>query len=293
MSQKETLAERFEANRGHLRSVAFRMLGSHGEADDAVQEAWMRLARTDVSSVDNLRAWLTTVVARVCLDMLRARKIRREEPIDNAPAMAAGDDAARDVELADSVGIAMLVVLERLSPAARVAFVLHDMFSLPFDHIAPILNRSPATARQLALRARRRVQGAPANAEVDRARQREVVSAFLAAARGGDFSALLAVLDPDVVLRADAASVAASLARAGAGDPVLAPEVHGHENVATTFRGSLKMAQPALVDGDVGLVFAFGGRPRAVVDILVENGRILEISMIADPRSVAEMELEF
>jgi RNA polymerase sigma factor (sigma-70 family) len=293
MSEKEFLAERFEANRGHLRSVAYRMLGSQGEAEDAVQEAWLRLTRADASGVDNLRAWLTTVVARVCLDILRARRTRREEPIDKAETVAAGYDAERELEFADSIGLAMLVVLEKLSPAARVAFVLHDMFDLPFDDIAPIVNRSAATARQLVRRARQRVRGAPETQEADRARQREVVGAFLAASRGGDFSALLAVLDPDVVLRADASAVAASLARAGKGDPILAPEIHGREQVASTFKGSLRMAQLALVEGDVGLVFAFGGQPRAVVDVVVEDRRIVEICMIADPRSVAQLALEF
>src|SRR5262245_17585666 len=205
MDGKEILAERFEANRGHLRSVAYRMLGSEGEADDAVQEAWLRLARADASAVENLRIWLTTVVARVCLDMLRSRKSRREEPIDKAEAVAGNDNAQRQLEIADSIGLAMLVVLETLSPTERVAFVLHDMFNLPFDDIAPIVGRSPAAARQLASRARRRLQGVPAASDADRERRREVVSAFLAASRGGDFSALLAILDPDVVLRADTA----------------------------------------------------------------------------------------
>ncbi|HEY7798685.1 MAG TPA: sigma-70 family RNA polymerase sigma factor [Hyphomonadaceae bacterium] len=292
MGEKEILAQRFEANRVHLRSVAYRMLGSQGEADDAVQEAWLRLARADASGVDNLRAWLTTVVARVCLDILRARRTRREDPIDKADAVAARYNAEHEMELADSIGIAMLVVLENLSPAARVAFVLHDMFNLPFDDIAPIVNRTAATARQLVRRARQKVHGAPVNQEADRARQREVVGAFLAASRDGDFSALLAVLDPDVVLRADASAVAASLARAGEGDPILAPEIHGREQVANTFKRSLKMAQLALVEGDVGLVFAFGGRPRAVIDVVVEDRRIVEICMIADPDSVAELALE-
>ena len=292
MGEKEILTERFEANRRHLRSVAYRMLGSQGEADDAVQEAWLRLARADTAGVDNLKAWLTTVVARVCLDMLRVRKTRREEPIVNAEAVAGSDDVERDMEVADSVGLAMLVVLETLSPAERVAFVLHDMFNLPFDDIAPIVNRSPAAARQLASRARRRVQGAPASPEADRARQREVVGAFLAASRGGDFSALLAVLDPDVVLRADASAVAASLARLG-DTPVLAPEIRGREEVAKTFTGRAKAAQLALVDGDVGLAFVIGGRPRAVIDFVVEDGRIVEICLIADARTIEGLDLEF
>jgi len=241
MGEKEVLAGRFEADRARLRSVAYRMLGSQGEAEDAVQEAWLRLARADAAGVDNLSGWLTTVVARVCLDMLRARKTRREGPIADAETIASSDDAERDAQLADSVGLAMLVVLEMLSPAERVAFVLHDMFNLPFEDIAPIVSRSPAAARQLASRARRRVQGAPPGPEADRARQREVVRAFLAASRGGDFSALLAVLDPDVVLRADAATVAASLARLG-DTPDLAPEIRGRDEVAKRFTGRARAA---------------------------------------------------
>ena len=272
-------------------TVAYRMLGSQGEAEDAVQEAWIRLARADTAGVQNLRDWLTTVVARVCLDMLRARKTRREEPIINAEAIAGDDDAERDIQIADSVGLAMLVVLETLSPAERVAFVLHDLFNLPFDDIAPILSRSPGAARQLASRARRRVQGAPASPEADRARQREVVSAFLAASQGGDFSALLAVLDPDVVLRADASVVAASLA--GLGDaPPLAPEIRGQEEVARIFTGRAKAARLALVDGQAGLVIAFGGQTRMVFDFVIDNGRIIEISLIADPQSVDTLDLE-
>src|SRR5690242_5432707 len=220
MDEKNFWAGQFEANRAHLRKVAYRMLGSVGDVDDAVQEAWLRLARADASGVENLRGWLTTVVARVCLDMLRARKSREEAPIVDAEAIAGAEDTQRELEIADSVGLAMLVVLETLSPAERVAFVLHDMFNLPFDDIAPIVSRSPAAARQLASRARRRVQGAPATPEADRARQREVVGAFLAASQGGDFSALLAVLDPDVVLRSDASVVAASLARLGDAPPL-------------------------------------------------------------------------
>jgi RNA polymerase sigma factor (sigma-70 family) len=291
MGENEILADRFEASRGHLRAVAYRMLGSQGEAEDAVQEAWLRLARADTSGIDNLRAWLTTVVARVCLDMLRSRTTRREEPIASAEAVAGGDDTERETELADSIGLAMLVVLERLSPAARVAFVLHDMFNLPFDDIAPIVNRSPATVRQLARRARLRVQGAPENPDADRERRREVVNAFLAASRGGDFSALLSVLDPDVVLRADASVIAASLARIG-DTPPLTPEIQGQWEVANIFKGRARMAQPALVDGDAGLVIAFGGKPRMVFDFVVENGRILEINLIADPHSIEGLNLE-
>ena len=292
MDGKKILAERFEANRGHLRAVAYRMLGSRGEADDAVQEAWLRLARTDAENVENLRGWLTTVVARVCLDMLRARKTRRAEMIADEADVAGGDDAGRAMEVADSIGVAMLVVLEMLSPAERVAFVLHDMFNLPFDDIAPLVRRSPAAARQLASRARRRVQGGAAGLEADRTRRREVVDAFLAASQGGDFAALLALLDPDVVLRADAGAVAASLARIG-DTPALAPEIHGRAEVAERFRGRARMARPALVEGDPGLVIAPGGTVRMVFDFVLEGGRIVEISLIADPDAVAILELEF
>lgn len=290
MTGQEPLASSFEASRAHLRSVAHRMLGSLAEADDAVQEAWLRLARADASGVENLRAWLTTVVARVCLDMLRSRRTRREAPAADADSVAGPEDVQRSVELADSIGLAMLVVLETLSPAERVAFVLHDMFNLPFDDIAPIVSRSPAAARQLASRARRRVQGQPAAPGADRARRREVVEAFLAASRGGDFSALLAILDPAVVLRADAAMVAASLARIG-DTPELAPETHGAEEVAKRFHGRLRMAQLAEVDGEAGLVFAFGGPPRTVIDFIIEDRRVVEISMIADPAGVAAFDI--
>src|SRR5262249_1537960 len=212
MAEKEILAERFEANRDHLRSVACRMLGSRAEADDAVQEAFLRLMRAGASGVDNFSGWLTTIVARVCLDMLRVRKSRSEIPVDaKVEALPAGDNLEREKMIADSIGVAMLVVLETLTPAERVAFVLHDMFNVSFDEIAPVVGRSAAAARQLASRGRRRIQGAPAKPESDRERQRQVVGAFLAASRGGDFSALLAILDPDVVLRADAVAVEASL----------------------------------------------------------------------------------
>ena len=218
MDEHEWLAERFEANRTHLRAVAYRMLGSLSEADDAVQEAWLRLSRSDTSGVENLGGWLTTVVARVCLDMLRSRKSRREEPLDAhvpEPIVSREDgiDPEHEALLADSVGLALLVVLETLAPAERLAFVLHDMFAVPFDEIAPIVGRSPTAARQLASRARRRVQGAATVPDADLTRQREVVDAFLAASRGGDFDALLAVLDPDVVLRADRAAVPAGASR--------------------------------------------------------------------------------
>ena len=291
MGEKDILAEQFEASREHLRAVAWRMLGSRGDADDAVQEAWLRLARADASRVENLRAWLTTVVARVCLDKLRSRKIRRETPITNAATVASGDSAERELEIADSIGLAMLVVLETLSPTERVAFVLHDLFNLSFDDIAPIVGRSPAAARQLASRARRRLQGAPTSPDADRERRRDVVNAFLAASRGGNFSALLAILDPNVILRADAAMVAASLARVG-DTPPLTPEIHGHEAVAQIFKGRARAAQTVLIDGDAALAFVFGGQPRAAIDFVIEDDRIVEISMIGDPQSLAVLDLE-
>ena len=288
MDGKKTLAEQFEANRLHLRAAASRLLGASGDAEDAVQEAWMRLERTDTSGVRNLRAWLTTVVARVCLDMLRARKTRREESIELAGEIADGRDAAEQTELSDSIGVAMLVVLETLSPAERVAFVLHDMFGMTFDDIAPLVSRSPDAARQLASRARRRVHGASTCGEADRARRAEVVQAFLAASRAGDFTALLDLLDPGVVLRSDAGVIAASLA--GLGDtPNLSTEIRGREAVAERFRGRARAAQPALVDGEPGLVIAPEGVARMVFDFVIEEGRILEISLIANPEAVAAL----
>jgi RNA polymerase sigma factor (sigma-70 family) len=293
MTEKEILAERFEANRVHLRSIAYRMLGSQTDADDAVQETFLRLIHAGTSGVDNFSGWLTTIVARVCLDMLRARKSRHEVPVDTqVESLPAADNLERETLIADSVGVAMLVVLEALTPAERVAFVLHDMFNVSFDEIAPVVGRSAAAARQLASRGRRRVQGTQAEPEADRARQREVVGAFLAASQGGDFSALLAILDPEVVLRADAAAVEASV-RARQNMPALAREIRGRDAVANIFRGRARAAQLALVDGDTGLVFAPGGQPRMVVDFVLEDGRIVEISMMADAECIAARDLEF
>lgn len=295
MSEGDFLATQFTANRTHLAAVAYRMLGSWSEADDAVQEAFLRLMRADTRDVANLRGWLTTVVARVCLDVLRSRKLRREAPI-GPDAEAVADETAADHEtgVADAIGLGMLVVLEELTPAERVAFVLHDMFDVAFDEIAPIINRSPAAARQLASRARRRVQGGQAGVAADRARQREVVAAFLAASRDGDFSALLALLAPDAVLRADAAAVAAaaSRARAGADAFPLAPETRGREAVAEAFKGRARAAEVATIDGEAGLVFAPGGKPFAVFDFVVEAGRIVEISVIVDRPRIAALRLE-
>lgn len=286
MDQKKILEDRFEANRGHLRAVAYRMLGSRTEADDAVQEAWLRLNRTDIAGVDNLGGWLTTVVARVCLDMLRSRKSRREEPLEARPPEPAPDadrgyGPEHEMLLADSMGLALLVVLQTLAPAERVAFVLHDMFDLPFEEIAPVVGRSATAARQLASRARRRVRGMNAVPNPDRDRQREVVEAFLAASRGGDFDALLAVLNPDVVLRADTKA-----AQLGA-----VAELRGAAAVAATFRGRAQAALPALIDGAVGLLVAPGGRLLLVLRPTIANGKIVAIDAVADPESLGRLDL--
>jgi RNA polymerase sigma-70 factor (ECF subfamily) len=287
VNQHQFLAERFEANRAHLRSVAYRVLGSMSDADDAVQETWLRLSRADTSGVDNLTGWLTTVVARVSLDMLRARTSRREEQMDEQVAERAGPaDPEQEAVLADSVGLALLVVLDTLGPAERLAFVLHDMFAVPFDEIASILGRSPAAAKQLASRARRRVQGAASNTiETDVTRQRAVVEAFLAASRGGDFDALLALLDPNVVLRADSTVVKRPRAN-------MQPEVRGALAVAGAFAGRAVGAQTAMIDGFVGAIWAHGGRPRAAFEFRIAHGKIVSIEMVADPKRLGRLELE-
>jgi RNA polymerase sigma-70 factor (ECF subfamily) len=280
-------AEQFEANRRHLRAVAYRMLGSAAEADDAVQESWLRFSRADTSSVENLGGWLTAVVARVSLDMLRSRRSRREEPLDHSllpdPAGdgTAGVDPEHEAVLADSVGVALLVVLEMLAPAERLAFVLHDLFDLPFHEIAPIVDRSPAAARQLASRGRRRVQGADVASGTHSSRKREVVDAFLAASRGGDFEALLAVLDPDVVLRADGAAVAIGAA----------PQVAGAAAVAGTFCGRAMAARSALIDATPGAVWAQRGKPRVVFDFTIRSGRIVAIDLLADAECLAVLDI--
>jgi RNA polymerase sigma-70 factor (ECF subfamily) len=289
MDEHDWLAERFEEHRTHLRAVAYRMLGSLSEADDAVQETWLRLGRADTSSVENLGGWLTTVVARVCLDLLRARTSRREQPLDTHlpdPIVSPqeGVDPEQQALLAEGVGLALLVVLETLAPAERLAFVLHDLFAVPFEEIAAIVGRSPATARQLASRARRRVQGA-AVPDADLARQRAVVDAFLAAARGGDFAALLAVLDPDVVVRADRGAVPAGASR----------ELRGARAVAEgalTFSRLARFVRPALVNGAAGVVsWAPGGRPIAVLGFTITRGRIVEIDILADPARLRQLDL--
>jgi RNA polymerase sigma-70 factor, ECF subfamily len=292
MSDKNFLAEQFETERRRLRSVAYRMLGSAHEADDAVQETWIRLSRADAQHFDNLSGWLTTVTARVCLDMLRARKTRREEPIDDGAAQIAGNDADAEHNrtLADTIGVAMLVVLETLTPAERVAFVLHDMFDLPFDDIAPIVGRTSEATRQLASRARRRVQGGghPVNA-VDRARKQEVIDAFLTASRTGDLTGLLAVLDPNVVLHADATAV--NLAAQTGGAFPISREIRGKTAVAETFKGRAGAARVAIVDDDVAAIYAPGGRPVVVFNFTIERGCIVAIDIIAEPARIGAMEI--
>jgi RNA polymerase sigma-70 factor, ECF subfamily len=283
---KDFLAERFEEERSHLKGVAYRMLGSAGEAEDAVQEAWLRLSRSDASEVVDLGGWLTTVVARICLDMLRARKARREEAMDEgALEIASGEpDAEYDRALADSIGVAMLVVLDTLTSAERVAFVLHDMFDLPFDEIAPIVGRTLEATRQLASRARRRVQGGSPINEADRARKRQVITAFLTASRTGDLSGLLAVLDPNVVLRADPAALKMS-ANAGGAFP-LSPEIRGQGAVANMFKGRAAAARLAIVDDDIAAVYAPGGRVAVVFHFIVEDDRIAAIDLVADGKRI-------
>jgi RNA polymerase sigma factor (sigma-70 family) len=283
LDEKEFLAEKFEANRAHLRAVAYRMLGSTSEVDDAVQETWLRLSRSDTSSVENLGGWLTTVVARVCLDMLRSRKSRREEPMGaHVPEPAADDQHAHDTDMADSVGAALLVVLETLAPAERLAFVLHDMFAVPFEEIAPIVGRTPAAARQLASRARRRVQGTPPASDADFSRQKKIVDAFLKASRDGDFEGLLAVLDPDVVFRADQA--AQRLGSLG--------EIRGAAAVAETFRGRAQAAKPALVDGALALAVIFGGQLRIVLRLTISGERISAVEAVADAERIGTLDVE-
>ncbi|WP_405435634.1 sigma-70 family RNA polymerase sigma factor [Streptomyces avidinii] len=283
------LTEHFEEHRSHLRAVSYRMLGSLAEADDAVQETWLRLSRSDISEVENLGGWLTTVVSRVCLNMLRSRESRREDSIDAYPTDPVGSredtvDPEQEAVLADSVGLALLVVLDRLAPAERLAFVLHDLFAVPFDEIAPMIDKTPAATRQLASRARRRVKGAPLVPEADLTRRRHVVEAFLAATRGGNFDALVALLHPDVVLRADKAVV-----------PTPAPILlRGAVTVATSAMAAMQRARattPALVDGTVGLAMAPLGRLFLVLGFTIEDGLITEIDIVAEPERLGSLEL--
>jgi RNA polymerase sigma-70 factor (ECF subfamily) len=287
MTERDWLTEQFEANRGHLQAIAYRMLGSRAEAEDAVQEAWLRLNRADTSEVGNLAGWLTTVVSRVSLDMLRSRTSRREDAIGEVVPEAAGpglEDGGPeyDAEMADAVGPALLVVLDTLAPAERLAFVLHDLFGVPFDEIAVILDRSPEAARQLASRARRRVRGTSPAHEADLDRQRAVVSAFLRASRSGDFEALLTMLDPDVVVRADATSV-----KMGA-----APEIRGATAVLNTFLGRAVGATPAIIDGVAGAAWAPGGQIRALISFMVADGKVIAIELIADRERIDQLDVE-
>jgi RNA polymerase sigma-70 factor (ECF subfamily) len=296
MDQRTWLSERFEENRPRLRGVAYRMLGSLSEAEDAVQEAWLRLHRVDAAAVENLGGWLTTVVSRVCLDMLRARKSRREEPIDaqvGEPGLEGGEGADPEAEavLADSVGVALLVVLDTLTPAERLAFVLHDRFAVPFEEIAAIVGRSADAAKQLASRARRRVRGAPEPSDTGRARQRDVVEAFLRAVRARDIAGLLAVLDPDAVVRIDGAARMAG----GAADAAPTPrEIRGASTWVRQFvalsRG-LRFVQPALINGSVGLILAPGGRLSRVLTFTFADGKVARVEVIGDPASLRALDI--
>jgi len=296
MDQQGWLTERFEENRPRLRGVAYRMLGSLSEAEDAVQEAWLRLSRIDSATVENLGGWLTTVVSRVCLDMLRSRKSRREEPIGTQvtePSAVRGESADPEGEavLADSVGVALLVVLDTLTPAERLAFVLHDLFAMPFDEIGSIVGRSPDAAKQLASRARRRVRGSPAPSEAGRARQREVVEAFLRAARAGDLEGLLAVLDPDAVIRIDGA---ARIATGAADAAAVTREIRGASTWVKQFVGlsrGLRFVQPALVNGSVGLILAPGGKLARVLTFGFTNAKVTQVEVIGDPARLRELDI--
>ncbi|MEV6162339.1 sigma-70 family RNA polymerase sigma factor [Streptomyces sp. NPDC052052] len=292
MSEKNFLADRFEAERQGLRAVAYRMLGSLADAEDAVQETWLKLGRTDVSEVKNLGAWLTTVIGRVCLDILRSRTSRREDPLPEQDGTVRLPDPVvtqlgrvspeQEVLVADAVGIALMVVLETLSPAERLAFVLHDMFDVPFDDIAPVVGRTVVSTRQLASRARRRVQGATPGADTDNARKRDVVDAFLTAARGGDFEALLTVLDPAVVARSDGGTLVPSVVRRGAADVA---------SQAITFARFAADAYPVLVNGTPGVVSFAEGRPLSVMSFTVRDGRITGLDILTDPDRLAALGL--
>jgi RNA polymerase sigma-70 factor (ECF subfamily) len=295
MTENEWLAEKFQENRNHLRTVAYRILGSNWEADDAVQEAWLRLTRSDARSPENLGGWLTTVVARICLDMLRSRKSRKEESLEEqlleAPEHPHRANPADETLLADSVGSALLIVLTTLTPAERVAFVLHDLFALPFEEIAPIVGRSETAARQLASRARRRVRGGHEGRE-DEVKKREIVSAFLVASREGNFNALLQLLDPEILLTADDVAVKVTEANKAKGAPPLQSEMRGAKVVAETFKGRALGAELALINGSVGTTWIGGGKPRVAFLFSLENGKIQGIDVVMDPEDLKEMEVE-
>jgi RNA polymerase sigma factor (sigma-70 family) len=290
MDENDWMVSRFEEHRPHLRAVAYRMLGSLSEADDAVQEAWLRFSRTDTTDVENLGGWLTTVTARVCLNLLRSRRTRREAPLDTHvpdPVLTAegGPDPEQEALLADSVGLALLVVFDALTPAERLAFVLHDMFAVPFDDIAPIVGRSPEATRQLASRARRRVQGSAPVPDTDLAHQRRVVDAFFAAARQGDLAGLVTLLDPDVVLRSDG----------GTARPAASALVHGAEAVAgraIMFAHPTAVVRPAVVNGVAGVVVTLDDRPLSVMGFTVRGGRIVAIDVLADPERLGALALD-
>ncbi|WP_406689045.1 sigma-70 family RNA polymerase sigma factor [Saccharopolyspora sp. ID03-671] len=289
MDDSEFLARRFEQHRARLKAVALRMLGSHAEAEDAVQEAWLRVDRAGADDVANLGGWLTTIVGRICLDVLRARRSRPEQPAEELPERSEGPTPESEAVMADSLGLALFVVLDTLEPAERLAFVLHDMFAVPFDDIAAIVGRSPAATRQLASRARRRVRsgGSP---EPDPLAQREVVEAFLRAAREGDFEGLLHVLDPDVVLRADDQAVDLAARARKAGAPDLAAEARGANAVAEVFHGGAKLARPALIADTIGAAYAPRGKAHSVFLLTFRDGRITEIEVIADRDHIAELD---
>ncbi|MCM2416093.1 sigma-70 family RNA polymerase sigma factor [Streptomyces sp. RKAG290] len=290
MDDRTSLAERFEEDRGHLKAVAYRMLGSASEAEDALQESWLRAAQADTSGVENLTGWLTTVVGRVCLNILRTRRTRREDPLDaydvRARGTGEGDDPEQEALLADSVGLALLVVLDSLAPAERLAFVLHDMFAVPFDEIGPMLDRSPTAARQLASRARRRVKGRTVLPDADLARRRRVVEAFLAASRGGDFDALVALLHPDVVLHADRSVVPTP-------EPVVVRGAHTVARGAMAATGRALFTGVALVDGAVALAMAPLGRLRLVLGFTIVDGLVTDIDVVADPDRLIGFEVGF
>jgi RNA polymerase sigma-70 factor (ECF subfamily) len=292
MAEKDWLAERFQENRSRLRAVAYRILGSNGEAEDAVQEAWLHLTRSDADRIENLNGWLTTVVARVCLDMLRSHKSRSErslpENLEEAPTDARSADPAEEALLADSVGSALLIVLRSLTPAERIAFVLHDLFDLSFGEIAPVLGRSEVAVRQLASRARRRVRGGPESRE-DQTRKREIVTAFLAASREGNFESLLQLLDPNIMLYADDLAVKTAAANKGKGAPPFESEMRGAGTIAELFKGRAVGAQLALINGSVGTAWILGGKPRAAFLFFIKNGKVSEINVVVDPKELSEL----
>ena len=290
---EQDLAAQFEASRPRLHSVAYRMLGSLTDAEDAVQETWIRLSRSDADSIDNLAGWLTTVLSRACLGILRSRRARPEEPLE--PDETAPDDGSSpedEAVLADALGPALLLVLDTLGPSERLSFVLHDLFAVPFEDIAPIVGRSPAAARQLASRARRRIQGSDEVRPGSHERRQEIVAAFLAASRKGDFDALVGLLDPDAVLRADRSAVAAAEANRDRGAPLLAAEVRGATAVATVLSGQARAARLALIDSAPGAVWAPGGHPRAVFAFHVVGDVITEIEIVTEPAVVAALQVE-